>query len=222
MTVKPPRSPRSDYRVGGGGVSSIEDISRICDRQAGRRQTGGMFGILPDTPQPYMPRRNPIAVSIATVADAPEVVDLATRVAEDLTQRHGKGHWSSCPTDKGVLRKILTTWLLVARLGNETVGMVLLQSKKPWAIDVTYFTGVERALYLLDLAVAPPFQGKGIGRLLINQAIAAARAWPSNAIRLDAYDHLAGAGPFNLKCGFREVGRVVYRGVPLVYFETVF
>jgi hypothetical protein len=48
-----------------------------------------------------------------------------------------------------------------------------------------------------------------------------ARAWPSDALRLDAYDHAAGAGPFYATCGFREVGRVTYRGVPLIYFELL-
>jgi hypothetical protein len=48
-----------------------------------------------------------------------------------------------------------------------------------------------------------------------------ARAWPSQAIRLDAYDADAGAGGFYAKCGFREVGRVTYRTVPLIYFELL-
>ena len=38
------------------------------------------------------------------------------------------------------------------------------------------------------------------------------------AIRLDAYDGAAGAGPFYQKCGFKKLGHAVYRGVPLVYF----
>jgi hypothetical protein len=35
--------------------------------------------------------------------------------------------------------------------------------------------------------------------------------------RVDAYDGPSGGGPFYKKCGFTEVGRTVYRGVPLVY-----
>jgi len=38
---------------------------------------------------------------------------------------------------------------------------------------------------------------------------------------LDAYDGAAGAGRFYAKCGFLEVGRKIYRGVPLVYFELM-
>jgi len=47
------------------------------------------------------------------------------------------------------------------------------------------------------------------------------REWPGDAIRLDAYDADAGAGGFYSNCGFREVGRVNYRGTPLVYYELL-
>jgi hypothetical protein len=48
-----------------------------------------------------------------------------------------------------------------------------------------------------------------------------AAQWPADAIRLDAFDAEAGAGGFYSKCGFREVGRVSYRNVPLIYFEML-
>lgn len=51
--------------------------------------------------------------------------------------------------------------------------------------------------------------------------MAVARAWPSQAIRLDAYDSAAGAAGFYAGCGCREVGRVTYRRVPLIYFELL-
>ena len=71
------------------------------------------------------------------------------------------------------------------------------------------------------MAVAPVLQRQGTGRRILEQAKAVAAAWPAEAIRLDAYDAAAGAAPFYSKCGFREVGRVTYRGVPLVYFELL-
>jgi GNAT superfamily N-acetyltransferase len=64
-------------------------------------------------------------------------------------------------------------------------------------------------------------QRQGIGRLLLTEAVRVARAWPADAIRLDAFDAEAGAGAFYAKCGFREVGRVVYRKAPLIYFEAL-
>jgi hypothetical protein len=48
-----------------------------------------------------------------------------------------------------------------------------------------------------------------------------ARDWPADAIRLDAYDAPAGAGGFYATCGYTEVGRVRYRGTPLIYYELL-
>jgi predicted N-acetyltransferase YhbS len=97
-----------------------------------------------------------------------------------------------------------------------------MEMKKPWAIDLRYFTPVRRAVYLHDVNVEPGLQRSGVGRRLLARARTVARVWPVDAIRVDAYDGPSGGGPFYEKCGFTEVGRTVYRGVPLVYFEFVF
>ena len=60
-----------------------------------------------------------------------------------------------------------------------------------------------------------------VGRQLMDRAKVVATEWPVDAIRLDAHDGPSGGGPFYARCGFTEVGRKVYRGVPLVYFEFV-
>ena len=96
-----------------------------------------------------------------------------------------------------------------------------LAPKKPWAIDVAYFTPVKRPLYLTGMAVSVAHQGQGLGRLALEDASAVARAWPADAIRLDAYAAEAGAGRFYAKCGFQERGRVAYRRDPLAYYELV-
>jgi|SRR5919206_632371 GNAT superfamily N-acetyltransferase len=162
-----------------------------------------------------------ISVTTASEADAPAIAALRTSVAEHLTRQFGKGHWSSSVTEKGVLRGIKTSRVLVMRDNEEIVGTLRLATNKPWAIDLSYFKSVARPLYLLDMAVSPDRQGRGVGRQLVEEAKSVARAWPSEAIRLDAYDSDAGAGPFYAKCGFSEVGRKAYRGVPLVYFELM-
>lgn len=162
-----------------------------------------------------------LSVTTATESDAPAIAALRTSVAEHLTAQYGRGHWSSCVTEKSVLRTITTSRVLVARNRTGIVGTLQLETKKPWAIDLAYFTSVSRVLYLHDMAVAPGLQRRGIGRHLIQEGTAVAQAWPSDAIRLDAYDGAAGAGRFYAKCGFREVGRKTYHGVPLVYFELM-
>ena len=72
---------------------------------------------------------------------------------------------------------------------------------------------------LTAMSILPEYQRQGIGRQCLEQAIAFAKGWPADTIRLDAWDHVSGAGEFYAKCGYREVGRVAYRGAALVYFE---
>jgi GNAT superfamily N-acetyltransferase len=103
--------------------------------------------------------------------------------------------------------------------GKRIVSVLRLATRKPWAIDTTWFTPVKRPLYLTGMAISVERQGEGVGRLAIDDAVAVANTWPADAIRLDAYDAEAGAGPFYAKCGFKERGRVVYKGDQLIYYE---
>ena len=162
-----------------------------------------------------------LTFSIAGLEDAPTLVALHSAVAEDLTHRFGSGPWSSSPTERGVLFGMRHARVVLARDGQRIVGSMHLQTKKPWAIDVSYFTPVKKAIYLTGMAVLPTMQRKGIGSALLEEVVRQTRAWPAEAIRLDAWDADAGAGDFYIKCGFREVGRVVYRNAPLIYLERV-
>jgi GNAT superfamily N-acetyltransferase len=162
-----------------------------------------------------------LTVSTATEVDAPAIVSLRNSVAEHLTRQFGRGHWSSMVSEKAVLHGIQTSRVLVARNGSAIIATLRLLTKKPWAIDRAYFMGGGRPLYLVDMAVEPGLQRQGVGRFLLEEAKAVGRAWPREAIHLDAYDGPAGAGSFYVKCGFREVGRASYRGVPLIYFEVL-
>jgi len=162
-----------------------------------------------------------LTFSIAAQADALALAALHSVVADDLSSRYGRGPWSTHTTEKGVLFGMRHSRVLVARKGKTIVGTLHLPTKKPWAIDVSYFAPVKKALYLTNMAVLPELQRQGIGRLLLAEAVKQGRAWPADAVRLDAFDADAGAGAFYAKCGFREVGRVVYRNAPLIYFEML-
>jgi GNAT superfamily N-acetyltransferase len=162
-----------------------------------------------------------LSFSLATEADAPALVELQNAAATHLTRQYGAGHWSGLATENGVRRGIRLSRVLTARSRGRIVGSLRLATKKPWAIDRAFFTDVRRPLYLLDMVVMPRLQRKGVGRQLVVEAERVARDWPADAICLDAYDSDAGAGPFYAKCGFQEVGRTTYRGVPLVYFELL-
>lgn len=165
-----------------------------------------------------------LSFATANDSDASALAALHSAVAGSLTRQYGRGSWSHAPTERGVLndlRRPKFSRILMAHNGSQIVATLRLATKKPWAIDIAYFTKAERPLYLTSMAVHPDWQRKGMGRLLLREAEAAARAWPGDAIRLDAFDSEAGAGPFYAKCGFREAARVAYKGNPLVYFELV-
>jgi len=160
-----------------------------------------------------------LSCGVATEADAEAVAALRTAAAEQLTVKYGRGHWSSAVTSRSVSRDLQVCTVLIARNGPNLVGTLTLTKKKPWAIDAAYFTPVRRPLYLVSMAVDPVHQRGGVGRHLVEAAKETARLLQFDGIRLDAYDAPAGAGGFYLKCAFREVGRVIYRNTPLIYFE---
>jgi GNAT superfamily N-acetyltransferase len=169
----------------------------------------------------------------ATESDAPELAALHRAVSEDLTAHYGHGFWSSPTTERAILvnmRNPKFSRTLLARVGNHIVGTLRLHTKKPWAIDTAYFTPARHPLYLTGMAIHPTHQRQTIGRLLLDEAealarVPASRSWelanPADAIRLDAFDSPAGAGPFYVKCAYREVAHVSYRNNPLIYFERV-
>lgn len=157
----------------------------------------------------------------AAAADVPGI--LALQLAADAHEeaRFGKDRWSTKISEASVIRGMKSSRVLVALRRNKIAAALRLATKKPWAIDITYFTPVAKAAYLHDVAVDPAVQREGIGRSLLAYTTTTARALGFNALRLDAYDGASGGGPFYAKCGFREVGRVVYRKVPLIYYELV-
>jgi GNAT superfamily N-acetyltransferase len=163
-------------------------------------------------------------LAAATNADAAALADLHREVADDLTRRFSLGHWSSTPSER-VIRYELSrpkfSQTLVARAHGRIVATLRLATKKPWAIDTSYFTVAPKPLYLTGMAVHPRLHRQGVGRQLLKQAEAIARLWPAEAIRLDAYDGASGAGPFYAKCGYREVAHVAYKQNPLIYFELL-
>lgn len=157
----------------------------------------------------------------ATPEDAESIAALRNAVSDDLTFAHGQGPWTHHSTTAGVLLDYRNARLYVALHRGETVATLVLATKKPWAIDLKYFSKVRRPLYLTSMAVAPELQRQGVGRACLEQAALLARKAKADAIFLDAFDHAAGAGGFYAKCGYRETGRATYRGAPLVYFELL-
>jgi GNAT superfamily N-acetyltransferase len=124
-------------------------------------------------------------------------------------------------TERGAALSQRHARVRVGREGKRIQTVLRLATRKPWAIDVSYFTPVKRPLYLTGMAVSVEHQGRGLGRLALDDACTVAAEWPADAVRLDAFAADAGAGGFYARCGFAERGRVVYKGDPLVYYERL-
>ena len=161
----------------------------------------------------------PLKFRDATADDVAAIAGLHNAVAGALTVRFGAGPWSTLVTERGTELAQRHARVRVGRDGRRIVTVLRLASRKPWAIDVRYFTPVKRPLYLTGMAVSVAHQGRGFGRLALEDACTVAEAWPADVIRLDAFDADAGAGGFYARCGFTPRGRVVYKGNPLVYYE---
>ena len=160
-------------------------------------------------------------LTIATADDAEAVAALRNAVASELTTLHGIGHWSSVSSGKSVRSDMNRSSVYLLREEGIAIATLQLATKRPWTIGRQYFTRVTRPLYLLGMAVDPARQRTGVGRRCIAAAVARCRAWPADALCLDAYDADAGAGGFYRKCGFAEVGRATCRSTPLIYFEML-
>lgn len=159
------------------------------------------------------------SVSVATSSDIRALVALRTAVALGMTQDFGEGPWSVCPRDEDVAYQLRASQVLVACRDAQIIGTVRLATVTQSAIDSSSFTPVASALYVLGLAVARQCRGMGVGRRLMDAAKDAVRSRFANALWLDAYEHAAGAGPFYIKCGFRERARTAHAGMPLCLYE---
>src|SRR6059058_6209599 len=76
----------------------------------------------------------------ATLEDVPVIAGLQNAAAGALTARFGAGHWSSLVTERSAALAQRHARVRVGRLGKRIVTVVRLATKKPWAIDVSYFT----------------------------------------------------------------------------------
>jgi GNAT superfamily N-acetyltransferase len=157
----------------------------------------------------------------ATEKDVAAIASLLNATSGALTAQFGEGRWSSMTSERSVERSLRHARLRVGLRGKQIVTTLRLATKKPWAIDVAYFTPAKRPLYLTGMAVSVAHQRRGLGRAALDDARAIAAVWPADAIRLDAYDAPAGAGPFYERCGYEERARVVYRDDALIYYELV-
>lgn len=118
-----------------------------------------------------------LEIGEASEADIARIAALRNAAGEDLSRRFGVR--VPCVSEGAIRRGLSTSRVLVVRSGNATVATLRLATKNRGRVDVSYFTAVERAIYLHDMAVDPSCQRQGIGRALVEGAKTIARSWPA-------------------------------------------
>jgi ribosomal protein S18 acetylase RimI-like enzyme len=111
------------------------------------------------------------SIRFAAEADIPAILKLRLAVDADLAQRFGKNRWSTTISEKSVTRGLRSSKILVASRHGQIVGALRMETKKPWAVDLRYFTPVRKAVYLHDVNVDPRLQRSGVGRRLIDMPL---------------------------------------------------
>jgi len=82
----------------------------------------------------------------ASLDDVAAIAGLQNAAAGALTARFGPGPWSSLVNERGAAPAQRHARARIGRDGNRILTVVRLATKKPWAIDVSYFTPVKRPL----------------------------------------------------------------------------
>jgi GNAT superfamily N-acetyltransferase len=158
-----------------------------------------------------------LSIGPASADDAVEIAALLTEAREALSQHRGRRR--RAVRVESVRREIGRSLVLIGRVEGEIVATARLDRRKPWAARLDDFIPSPTAIYVHDVAVAPLHQRRGYGRGILNHVYEIARERKIKALRVDAYDAPWGAGEFYLRCGYVEVSRTTYRGVPLSWFE---
>jgi GNAT superfamily N-acetyltransferase len=161
-------------------------------------------------------------LEVATLRDARALAALRSGTAAHLEARFGPGPWAGHGSEQGARRNMANGVVYVRREDGHIVAAFTLSRRKPWAIDPAHFSPAAAPLHLTGMMVEPGRQRSGLGRRCLVELATLARDWKADAVRLDAFEAPAGAGGFYAACGWRETGRVAYRGTRLIYFERRF
>ncbi len=142
----------------------------------------------------------------ARASDSATLADVA--VAAYLPYVEGMGGQRPAPMDADYAEAIARDVVWVAEVDAHVAGFLVL---------------VDQATVMLleNVAVHPEWQGRGIGRLLIDLAEQHARAVGKSAVRLYTNAAMLGNRQLYSRLGYAEVDRRVEDGFDRVYLEKI-
>jgi len=151
-----------------------------------------------------------------------DVMFLLRKCVEDMNRRD-MFHWNnSYPSSRIILDDIRNGTLYIYMENGVCRGMIVInESPADEYADIGWKTDPENVLIVHRLAVNPVFQGKGIGRKLMEFAVQYAVESGYSSIRLDVIGSNQEANKLYRGMGFRKAGsfRFPFQETPFNCFE---
>ena len=158
----------------------------------------------------------------AGLDDVKPIRAILAAAAADLTARFGQGHWSTVRTTETLRKYVDDRVVYVVEADGLMVGSLRQTDRKIGFYRQDWFARPDDpAGYLLDMAVHPDHQRRGIGHRSMQLTEHLAGRAGLRSIRLDAYAGSAGAGGFYKACGYALVHTGEFKGVALEYYEKL-
>ena len=154
--------------------------------------------------------------------DLIEILFLLRVCTLDMNSR-GLKHWNSAFPGTEVIQSDLEKGsIYLAKEKGVCKGMVTLNDREPEDYkDMTFNSGINKPLYLQNMAVHPKWQGMGIASLMIDFAQKFAKDRGFNCIRLDVFKPSQSARNLYEKQLFREVASFhsAFQKIPYICYE---
>lgn len=151
-----------------------------------------------------------------------DVMFLLRRCVEDMNQAN-MFHWNSAyPSARTIMDDIEAGTLFIYIEHGVCKGMIVLnESPSDEYRDVEWELKSGKILIVHRLAVNPVFQGRGIGRKLMEFAVHYARKSGYSAIRLDVIENNLMANDLYRGMGFRKAGtfHFPFQKAPFICYE---
>lgn len=157
----------------------------------------------------------------AEFGDVVSILDLVKQCIEGM-RGIGIEQWDELYPDRQTLMAdIAARTAFVAIHAERAVGVIVLNEIQEHEYASVLWQHSGRTAVIHRLAVAPPWEGHGIGRALMRFAERRASALGYDSIRLDAYCGNPRALRFYARSGYSRVGKVRFRKGHFDCFEKL-
>ena len=175
---------------------------------------------------PLLPAMNLLSFRKATPLDLPALRCLYDDIidAMDGASSHAQWRRGGYPTNAFLQTKAAVGELWVAEKNGAMVAAMVLNAEcNPGYSQANWQIACEphEVMAIHTLGVSPRVQGQGVGKAMVQQAIAIARRQGCKSMRLDVIDTNPAAGDFYTRLGFTNHGRYLldYPGAVCTHFD---